>query len=77
MLESSSVSSVASRVWDVVLRTVGWGACGTGHQSGITLYNVDTFSPGLPRQCCPQGGGEPASRLSQPRLQLEGNPKGL
>lgn len=30
MLESSSVSSVASRVWDVVLRTVVWGHAAPG-----------------------------------------------
>ncbi|XP_023605181.1 E3 ubiquitin-protein ligase PRT1-like isoform X1 [Myotis lucifugus] len=30
---------------------------------------------GFPRQCCPQGGGEPASHLPQRRLHLEGDPQ--
>lgn len=32
-------------------------------------------SPGFPRQCCPQGGGEPACHLLQRRLRLEGDPQ--
>lgn len=37
------------------------------------LHRGAALSPGFPRQCCPQGGGEPASHLPQRRLHLEGD----
>ena len=56
-------------------RLVVWGARWVGGWAGA--YPRDALSPGFPGQCCPQGGGEPAGRLFQRGLHLEGDPEGV
>lgn len=49
-----------------------WWRVGGGQLGGS--LTVGMLSSGFPRQRCTQGGGEPAGRLSQQWLHLEGDP---
>ena len=73
ILESSSVSEPSAPCWprqEGVAWPWAWGSWRGAHPRAA-------LSPGVPGQCCPQGGGEPAGSLSQRGLLLEGDPEGV